>query len=246
MEPMIDLTNKKIVVTGASSGIGRAVCILLSQLGAKVMLTGRKEEELSNTLEQMAGEGHCCFPYDLSDLDNIGSLIGDIVDSDGKKLDGLVHCAGISVRAPIRNLDYAKMDAVMKINFYAFVELVKQYAHKNSNGGSIVGISSYAAINGAKGQTMYAASKAALDAAVISMSKELYKKQIRINSVRPGFVNTAMYENSKKQLGNDKLGEDQLLGVGEPEDVANLIAFLLSDASRFITGSNYLINGGSC
>lgn len=246
MEPMIDLTNKKIVVTGASSGIGRAVCILLSQLGAKVMLTGRKEEELQNTLEQMTGEGHCCFPCDLSDLDNIESLIRDIVDSDGKKLDGLVHCAGISVRAPIRNLDYAKMDAVMKINFYAFVELVKQYARKNSNGGSIVGISSYAAINGATGQTVYAASKAALDAAVISMSKELCKKQIRINSVRPGFVNTAMYENSKKQLGNDKLGENQLLGVGEPEDVANLIAFLLSDASKFITGSNYMIHGGSC
>lgn len=246
MGSIIDLSDKKIVVTGASSGIGRATCILLSQLGAHVMMVGRREDELENTLQQMDGEGHRYFPYDLTDLEHIEDLIRDIVSYDGDKLDGLVHCAGISRRLPIRNLNYSNMDPIMRINFYAFIELAKAYAHKNCNGGSIVGISSYASINGGTGQTIYAASKAALDAAVIVLSKELVRKNIRINSIRPGYVNTAMYENAMKKTGSDELGNQQLLGVGEPEDIANMIAYLLSDAAKFITGSNYVINGGSC
>lgn len=246
MESIIDLSDKKIVVTGASSGIGRSVSILLSKLGAHVMMIGRREEELENTLRQMDGEEHRYFPYDLTDLDHIGDLIRDIVGCDGDKLDGLVHCAGISRRLPMRNLNYSNMDPIMRINFYAFIELTKAYAHKNCNGGSIVGISSYAATNGGTGQTAYAASKAALDAAIIVLSKELARKNIRINSIRPGYVNTAMYVDAMKKTGSDELGNQQLLGVGEPEDVANMIAYLLSDAAKFITGSNYVINGGSC
>lgn len=245
MEAIVDLTDKKIVVTGASSGIGRATCILLSRLGAKIMLVGRREGELANTLQQMEGKAHLCFPCDLADLDNIESLIKKIVSSDGHKLDGLVHCAGTSLTLPVKNLNYHNMDAVMRINFYSFIELVKWYSHKNCNAGSIVGISSYAAITGRAGQTIYAASKAALDVAVKSLSKELIKKNIRINSIQPSFVNTAMYEDAKNKIGNDDLGSNQLLGVGEPEDIANLIAYLLSDAAKFITGANYLIHGGS-
>lgn len=245
MESIIDLSDKKIVVTGASSGIGRAACVLLSKLGVHVMMVGRREEELENTLRQMEGEGHRYFQYDLTDLDHIEDLIKDIVSCDSIKLDGLVHCAGISHRLPVRNLNYSIMDSIMRINFYAFIELVKAYSHKNCNGGSIVGLSSYATINPGTGQTIYAASKAALDAAILVLSKELVKKNIRINSIRPGFVNTAMYENIMRKSGNDELGNQQLLGVVEPEDVANLIAYLLSDAAKFITGSNYVIHGGS-
>ncbi|MGN0375534.1 MAG: SDR family NAD(P)-dependent oxidoreductase [Butyrivibrio sp.] len=245
MRQLVDLTGKKILVTGASSGIGRATSIVLSQLGAQVILIGRNEIELKNTLGQMTDDIHRYYTYDLTDLDSISILMKRIVEDDGKKLDGMVHCAGISLRLPVRNLSYDNMDVVMKTNFYSFVELVKQYSHRNSNGGSIVAISSVAAEDGGVGQTIYAASKAALDSAVKTLSKELARKGIRVNSVRPSYINTAMLEELKRKTGNESIGHNQLLGIGEPEDVANLVAFLLSDASKFITGSNYLIDGGS-
>lgn len=246
LEQLVDLTGKKILVTGASSGIGRATSIELSKLNAQVILIGRNRMELENTLSQMSGSNHGYYINDLTDLSGIGTLVKHVVEADGRKLDGMVHCAGVSLRLPVRNLNYENMDVVMKTNFYSFVELVKHYSHRNSNGGSIVAVSSVAAQEGNVGQTIYAASKAALDAAVKTLSKELVKKGIRVNSVRPSFINTAMLEELKQKTGKETLGERQLLGIGEPEDVANLIAFLLSDASKFITGANYLIDGGSC
>lgn len=244
MEGLMDLAGKKILVTGASSGIGRATAIVLSKLGAQVVLVGRNEERLNDTLQHLSGRDHRCYTYDLAILEGIGPLLQEAVNHDGKKLDGIAHCAGVSLRLPVRNLRYEKMDMVMRTNFYSFVELAKHYS-RNCSGGSIVAVSSLAAQEGGAGQTIYAASKAALDAAVKTLSKEFAKKGIRVNSVRPGYVNTPMYEDIKQKVGKDTLGEDQLLGIGEPEDVANLIAFLLSDASRFITGANYLIDGGS-
>ena len=103
-----------------------------------------------------------------------------------------------------------------------------------------------AAVKGSIGQTIYAASKAAVDISVKTLSKELVKKNIRINSVRPGFINTAMVDQWNEKTKNNILGQNQLLGIGEPTDVAGLIAYLLSDASVFITGANYTIDGGSC
>lgn len=247
MKQLIDFTNRKVIVTGASGGIGQAVSLLLSELGAQVILIGRNMEHLKRNLNQMPNNSHKYFVYDLMDLNGIGKLIENIVEYDGKKLDGLVHCAGVSLRLPIRNLNYENMDVVMKTNFYSFVELVKHYSRKKyNNGGSIVAVSSLAATEGSVGQTAYAASKAAIDISVKTLSKELFKKNIRINSVRPGFINTSMLEGLKNKTGSDLLGQNQLLGIGEPVDVANLIIYLLSDASRFITGANYTIDGGSC
>ena len=246
VKQLIDLSEKKILVTGASSGIGRETAILLSYLGAQVILVGRKEQELINTVEKMSGDNHQYFCCDLAQLHDISTMVKECVKIDDKKLDGLVHCAGISLRLPIRALTYDNMDIVMKTNFYAFLELVKAYSAKDvCNGGSVVAVSSVAAKNGGVGQTIYAASKAAVDASVKTLSKELVKKNIRVNSVCPSYINTPMYEDVKVKTGNGSLGESQLLGVGEPGDVANLIAFLLSDASKFITGANYLIDGGS-
>lgn len=246
MKKLVDLSGKKILVTGASSGIGRETAILLSQLGAQVVLIGRRESELQATLNQMVGGNHRYYCFDLAVLKDIANVVKQCVEVDGIKLNGLVHCAGISLRLPIRALNFDNMDEVMKINFYAFIELVKAYTSKNiCNGGSVVAVSSIAAQNGGAGQTIYAASKAAVDASVKTLSKELVKKNIRVNSVCPSYIKTAMYEEIKAKTGSDSLGDSQLLGVGEPQDVANLIAFLLSDASKFVTGANYLIDGGS-
>ncbi|MEY8509485.1 SDR family oxidoreductase [Lachnospiraceae bacterium 42-17] len=246
MKPLVNLSERKIIVTGASSGIGKAVAIMLSELDAQVILIGRSEQRLKAVLEQMEGKPHQYYVYDLTRLDGIGSLVKRIVDEDGKKLDGLVHCAGISLCLPVRNLNYENMDIVMKTNYYSFMELIKHYSCRNHNGGSIVGVSSMAAVKGSIGQTIYAASKAAVDISVKTLSKELVKKNIRINSVRPGFINTAMVDQWNEKTKNNILGQNQLLGIGEPTDVAGLIAYLLSDASSFITGANYTIDGGSC
>ncbi len=248
MKNIVDLTGKKIMVTGASSGIGRQICILLSQLGVNVALVARNEAELQKTVLSMDKGNHSCFICDLSDMNKIGGLVKQIVDFDGVKLDGYVHSAGVMPLLPLKNLSYKLMDEVMRVNYYSFIELVKQYSMKScSNGGNIVAISSIAASYGAKCQTIYAASKAALDISVASLSKELYRKGIRLNSIRPGLIGTDKVirdADDTTEGGIKKLSEKQLLGLGKPEDVANVIAFLLSEASSFIVGATIDVSGG--
>lgn len=247
MKNIIDLSGKKILVTGASSGIGRETAILLGQVGADVILLGRNESALQETREQMIQSGGNCLSiikYDLSQPDGIAGVIEEAVGSDGRKLDGLAHCAGITAVVPIKNLDCNLLDHIMRTNFYSFVELVKHYSlRKNNNGGSIVGISSVAAVRAGSGMVAYGASKAAMNAAVISLSKELAKKNIRVNSIMPGMINTRMIQR-EKETWQDAFKNNQIMGLGEPIDIANMIAFLLSDAARFITGTNIEMDGG--
>lgn len=249
MKNVIDLTGKKIIVTGASMGIGREVAKLLSQVGAQVVLVARNEEKLKETLLLLEkGENHffqCC---DLSQINTLEKLISDIVIYDKKKLDGCVHCAGLSKMLPLNMINYEIEDQMMRINYYAFVELTKEYSKKkNNNGGSIVGISSTASANGEMCQTVYTATKGALDAVLRPLSKELLRKEIRINSVRPGLTQTDMGDELSMLTGKDinaELASTQLQGMVQPIDVANAVAFLLSDASRFITGRSIFVDGG--
>lgn len=249
MKSIIDLTGKKILVTGASSGIGRAVAILLSQIGARVILAARNEERLQETLQQMEQpQKHAWYSLDLTRLDEIKNLFRKSVEADGEKFSGLVHCAGIAHTIPLKLLEYEKQDEEMKVNYYAFIELIKQICGRKYHNEpcSIVGISSIAAHRGGKCQTAYSATKAAMDAAVITLSKELADKKIRINSIRPGMIHTELSESGVKQKGLDLnvLEQQQLLGLGKPEDIANLAAFLLSPAAGFITGQSISADGG--
>lgn len=247
MDRLVDLSKRKILVTGASSGIGRAAAILLSRLGANLVLVGRNVEALKETESALAVGNHKIIVFDLADLSEIEYIFSEAVVHDKEKLNGFVYSAGVSSVVPLRNLNYNIMDNVMKINYYAFIEMVKYYSLKKySQGGSIVALSSIAAKQAGKCQTIYAASKAAIDISVRTLSMELVKKDIRINSVLPGMTDTNMAQ------GWDDMGEhlaeivqSQLLGLGKPEQIANLIAFLLSDAASFITGRNYHIDGGS-
>lgn len=237
-----DFTNKKILVTGASSGIGKAIAIALSEQGAKVVLIARNESRLDETLSQMVGEGHLKICLDLGETEDLSPIFKEIV-SDGIKLDGLVHCAGVSGTTALRMLSRKRIEETMKINYYSFLELVRQYSkNKFSNGGSIVGISSISSKNPGKCQTVYGGSKSAMNASVAALSIELLDKNIRINTIMPAMVGTSMLKEAfdSELVGNSDYMEGafnrQLKGMIKPEEIANVCMFLLSDASSTITG----------
>lgn len=242
-----DFTGKKVVVTGASSGIGRATAVKLSQQGAAVFIVGRNEERLKETISLMSGEGHRYYIKDLSEDGCVRDIYDDIV-SDGSKIDGLVYCAGITRVVAVNMLGKKSMDESMTVNLYSFSEMAGLLSKKKyHNKASIVGISSIAARYPQKCQGAYVAAKAAMNAIVSSMAIELANKDIRINSVMPGSVNTEMLRTAFEGKTDDDINRAlncQVLGLSEPEDISDVIMFLLSDASRMITGREIYADGG--
>lgn len=247
INPM-DLTGKTILVTGASAGLGKETAITLSKLGANVIAVARNAEALKETVSLMDGTDNAYYVFDLKKIDEIEALVKTIVAEHGK-LEGLVHCAGIATMRPLKMTTYEFLHDMMLVNFYSFVELTRVYSNKkNNNGGSIVVMSSIASQSGDKSKTAYCASKAAIDGAVKVLSKELASKNIRVNSIVAGFIKTDMYEQYIEQAGedlaNDLILNRQFLGFGKPVDIANAIAYLLSDASEFVTGTGMVVDGG--
>ena len=248
INPM-DLTGKQILVTGASAGIGKETSIQLSKLGAKVIMIARQEERLKETFNLLEGNGHHYYIFDLERISEIEDLINYIVKSCGS-FDGFVHCAGIAPMRPLSMTKYENILNAMNINFFSFIEITRCITKKSSFklGGSIVGISSIASVKGQKSKLSYNASKAAMDAAIRCIACELQNKKIRINSVMPGWVATDMYTSFIDRHGDsNESGEmlkRQILGVSAPYEIANTVAFLLSDATKTITGTSLVIDGG--
>jgi NAD(P)-dependent dehydrogenase (short-subunit alcohol dehydrogenase family) len=248
INPM-DLNGKNVMVTGASSGIGKGIAIFLSKLGANVIMVARNEQRLKDAYNELEPGNHSYYLLNLNNLDRIESMIENVCH-DGRKLNGLVHSAGISTTMPLQYLKLSDLNNIMSVNFYSFVELVKHFSKKkyNDNGGSVVAISSISSKVGARGLTAYCASKGALESAVRSMALDLAPKKIRINSVAPGMIETQIYDGLKELVNNKDFEADlkkrQIMGVGKPEDVAYASAFLLSDASKFITGTSMIVDGG--
>jgi len=245
----MDLSGKNILVTGASSGIGKGIAIFLSKVGANIIMAARNEEKLKETYNELEPGNHSYYLIDLNNLNEIEGMIDDAC-SDGRKLNGIVHSAGISRTVPIQYLKLDDLKSIMSINFYSFVELVKHFSKRknNDNGGSIVAISSISSKVGARGLAAYCASKGALDGAIRSMALELAAKNIRINSIAPGMIKTQIYDGLVELVNNKSFETDlkkrQIMGLGEPEDVASATAYLLSDASKFITGTSMIVDGG--
>lgn len=245
----LDLSGKNIMVTGASSGIGREIAILSSKLGANVIMVARNEERLKETYSELEPGNHSHYLLDFNNPDAIESMM-DNVCSNWLKLNGLVHSAGISRTMPLQYLKLSDLASIMSVNFLSFVELAKHFSERknNDNGGSIVAISSISSMVGARGLTAYCASKGALESAIRSMALELAPKKIRINSVAPAMIGTKIYDGLKEIVNNKdfeaELLKRQVLGIGKPADVAHAAAFLLSDASGFITGTSMIVDGG--
>ena len=247
MKRIIDLTQKLVIVTGAGSGIGRETTRVLSEQGATVIMMDVNDDGLAETAA-LGGEYCHSLKIDLTDANAVADAVAQVVDEYGI-IDGLVHCAGVSSRKPLNVLSRDGFSKVMDVNFYSFVELVRQSVKKNRIhiGGSIVVMSSISSIRGYKAKTEYCVSKASVDAFVRCMALELAPRHIRINSVMAAEVLTPLALKAREL--NQSIGASEFnapLGPSEPYEVANTIAFLLSDATKTITGSSLLIDGGAC
>lgn len=243
---MIDFHNKNILITGAGSGIGRETAKILSNLGATLILVDLNEDGLRETSGRLLCN-YLVIATDLCDFASLPDVVKIVCDSVGK-IHGLVHCAGISSRKPLKVLSPEGFSKVMDVNFYAFEELVRLFAKRGrfSDGGSIVAMSSISAVRGYKAKTEYCVSKAAVDAFVRCMAVELSPRKIRINSVMAAEVLTPLALKAREL--NQSLGVQNFespLGPTEPYEVANTIAFLLSDATKTISGTSVVIDGGA-
>jgi len=245
MVDIFGLKDKHIVVTGASSGIGKETAILLSNLGATVSIVARREEYLKETLSEMQGDNNHYYACDLSDTDSINDVVSNIVTTSGP-VDGLIHCAGIGVNLPIAMTKVKSIESVMKTNFYSFAELIRLLSKKkNSNeGASFVGVSSIASMKGDKTQGAYAASKAAMNAYIHPAAKELAVRGIRVNTVAFGMIKTEAYQKFLESGGQDSALQNQYLGYGTPRTAANILVFMVSEASKLITGTTVVCDGG--
>ncbi|NSW87058.1 MAG: SDR family oxidoreductase [Syntrophobacteraceae bacterium] len=244
-----DLTGKNILVTGASSGLGRATSVLVSKLNGRVCLIGRNEAALDETLSMMEGAGHIIISIDLCDYSRYDWLFGAVTAEFGM-LHGLVHFAGVRKTLPVKVLKTESLKQMLEINLNAFLELVRYFTRKHvpdPEGAAIVAVSSVSALRGAPAMTGYACTKAALDGAVRSLACEMAPRKIRVNSIAPGHVETEMNVAVKNTLSVEaynQIIQTHPLGTGQPTDVANLVAFLLSDEARWITGTTIFIDGG--
>lgn len=238
------LQGKVVLVTGASSGIGRATAIECSKLGAQVIITARNEARLQDTFSQLAGTGHQMILCDLANEESVDQLAQAV-----PHLDGLVNNAGYQEYLPVPFIKKEKLEAIMSVNTIAPITLLQKLLRtkKITKGGSIVFTSSLAGLGiNAPGNSMYAATKGAISAFVTGAAIDLSPKKIRVNAVCPGMVNTAIMDYGT--IGEEELKADAAnypLGrYGEPEDIAFAIIYLLSDASAWVTGTNLVIDGG--
>lgn len=238
------LINKTILVTGASSGIGKATAIECSKMGAKVIITARNEGKLKETLSLLEGDGHQMIIADLSNTDEIDNLVSQLPE-----INGLVNNAGKTITLPCNFITEEKLADIVSVNMTAPILLFSKLLKKKKliKGSSVVFTSSINGIKtGSVGSSMYCATKGALSGFVKTAAIEYATKQIRVNCVCPGMINTNILEFgvvTEEQLVED--AKKYPLGrYGEPKEVAYAIIYLLSDASSFVTGTNLVIDGG--
>ena len=238
------LSGKTILVTGASSGIGKETAIQCSKMGAKIIITARNEERLNETLTQLEGDGHQYIIADLTQKEDLDKIVENV-----NCLDGLVLCAGKGETSPFIYSTRSKFDTIMELNFYSSVELLRLLVKKKkiAKNSSVVFVSSIGGnYSFSIGNGIYGVSKAAINSMMKFCAKELAAKKIRVNSVNPGMVNTKLIQSGVITEEQHKLDMEKypLKRYGEPEEIAFGIIYLLSDASSWLTGHALVIDGG--
>jgi len=244
MNNIFSLTGKTFLVTGASSGIGFETCKTIHSLGGKVIAIARNEENLKDLIKQLNPNEDTFIKADLSNKSDIKLITEQITN-----IDGIVHSAGVVTLSPLKFINEEKMDLLYEINYKSIVLLMQSIvkAKKLNKGSSVVFVSSIAGLYGMKGNGMYAGTKGALISVSKVFANELAAQKIRVNCVAPGMVKTQITQETINQLSAEVIAEDEAkypLGYGEPEDVANPICFLLSEASKWITGQTLTLDGG--
>ena len=243
MQNPFSLEGKVILVTGASSGIGRGIAVACANMGAKVIAVGRNRERLEETQAMMRKDEHSLLVCDLTKSEEVENAVDEL-----PKIDGIVHCAGIGQRLLCKELEEIDVDKVMDTNFKAPVLLQSQLLKKKkvNKGASIVFVASIASWSPSIGNSVYSASKGALISYANCLGLELAPRQIRVNCISPAMVRTELVY--KEGLSEEQLIADEqkypLKRYGTPEDIAYLAIYMLSDASCWMTGSNVKITGG--
>lgn len=242
-----DFSNKKFAVAGATSAIGSALCRALSRQNSRLCLIGRDAKKLRALTTELGVSVYTSHEADFAVEYDCDSIFNDMV-KDGAKLDGLVYAAGIADIQSLAALSGKRFNHTMTVNVYAFIEMVRVISKKKyHNTASIVGVSAISAQYPRKCQGVYAASKSAMNTLVQSFACELAPKGIRINTVLPAAVESDMQREAYSQMSPEQITrrEDmQLMGLSRPDDIAEIIMFLLSDASRTITGRQIYADGG--
>lgn len=248
---MYDLKGKTILIIGASSGIGEKTAFVLAEQGAKVILAARRTERLQSISRKIGADRAVWYAADASQSEQTALLVEKIVAEQGK-LDGLVYAAGIVDDMPVKCLSHEKLLRTMEVNYFGFIEYVRQVTMRGRyrKGMRIVGISSTASCIGEKAHTAYSASKAAMDASVRCLAKELFAKEIALNTVQPGMTQTDMTQGFIAMQGEDSEAyihtmQRQYGGMCSTEDIANAVAFLISPNARMITGVSLPVDGGA-
>ena len=242
------LKGKTFLVTGASSGLGKATAIMIAECGGQVLVSGRNESRLTACIEAMKGTNHIALPFDLSNADEVADWVKSIAEKYGH-LSGIFHSAGVELVRPVKIIKQSHLEHLLQSSFFAAFGIARASSSKGviTDGGSIVFMSSVAGSRGQLGLSAYSAVKSGVDAMVRSLSCELAPRKIRVNSIVAAAVETVMHARLAAANSTETMSDYEgkhLLGFGKPEDIANAVLFLLSDASRWVTGTNLVIDGG--
>lgn len=242
--------DQRILVTGASSGIGRACALLCNSLGATVIATGRNGDRLRDAREACACPSRWHNePRDLhAGITDLPAWIASLRGRYGRFW-GMIHAAGEGRLDSVSSFDLTEAARHMELNFLVPMQLAKGFSDRRtfSKGGAMLFFSSASAVHPEKGHCLYGAAKAALAVAMNAVSQEMAPKGLRVHCLAPGWIRTPMLEAATTALGGDYAAREEArypLGLGEPEDAAWMAAFLLSDKARWITGQNFVLGGG--